>query len=125
MTSSQLLAELDELREEGWTVEAIDGEGSALVVFRCYSMPAGFSKRSTDLLLKLPISYPNGQPDMFWVEVDLVLANGDVPKEANVVETHLGRQWRRFSWHLKNWNPGRDNIRTYLEFVNARLAKAE
>jgi hypothetical protein len=52
-----------------------------------------------------------------------LLANGNVPRSADGIETHLGRQWRRFSWHLTKWNPASDDLRTYLEFVNSRLAK--
>jgi hypothetical protein len=61
---------------------------------------------------------------MFWVEPDVTFANGAVPKNAELIEAAIGRQWRRFSWHLQNWNPGRDGLKTYLEFVNSRLAKA-
>jgi hypothetical protein len=61
---------------------------------------------------------------MFWTDEDLLLANGSVPRSGDAIETALGRRWRRFSWHPANWNPGSDNLRTYLEFVNTRLAKA-
>jgi hypothetical protein len=60
---------------------------------------------------------------MFWVESDVTLATGAIPKNGDSVEQALGRHWRRFSWHLQNWNPGRDDLKTYLEFVNSRLAK--
>ena len=60
---------------------------------------------------------------MFWTDTDLVLAGGQVPKNADLIETILGGQWRRFSWHPQNWNPGADDLCTYLEFVNDRLAK--
>jgi hypothetical protein len=37
------------------------------------------------------------------------------------IETILGREWMRFSWHPANWRPGRDNLTTYLGFVERRL----
>lgn len=125
MLPPQLVEEVQELRNEGYEIDLIEAEGWANVVFHGYQVPAGYPKGSTDLLLKFPMSYPNGQPDMFWTEEDLLLANGAVPRSADAIETALGKRWRRFSWHPANWNPGRDSLRTYLEFVNGRLAKTE
>ncbi len=88
-----------------------------------YSLPPGFNKASTELLIKAPMSYRNGRPDMFWTDEDLTLNNGGIPRNADSIEMALGKRWRRFSWHPQNWNPGVDNLRTYLEFINARLAK--
>jgi hypothetical protein len=62
---------------------------------------------------------------MFWTDQDLTLEGGGIPRNADSIETALEKPWRRFSWHPQNWNPGTDNLRTFLEFVNARLAKAE
>lgn len=62
---------------------------------------------------------------MFWTDVGLGLKDGQTPRSADHIEEALGKQWRRFSWHPQNWNPGVDNLRTYLEFVNNRLSKME
>jgi hypothetical protein len=124
MLPSQLVEEVEELRREGYSVDLIEAEGWANVVFHGYRVPPGYSKASTELLLKFPISYPNGRPDMFWTDEDLTLAGGQIPLNADTIETPLGKRRRRFSWHPQNWNPGVDNLRTYLEFVNNRLAKA-
>ncbi len=125
MISQQLLAEIEELRAEGYSVEAMEADGWANALFTRWELPRGYSKDRSDLLLKFPLSYPTGKPDMFWVEPDVALANGAIPRSAESIEAAVGRQWRRFSWHLQNWNPGRDglNLKTYLEFVNSRLAK--
>jgi len=123
MPPARLVDEVKGLLDEGWAAELTEAEGMACVLLRSYPLPRGYNKASTDLLLMLPPSYPNGKPDMFWVEGDVLLADGAVPKSADPVETHLGRQWRRFSWHLSTWNPANDDLRTYIEFVNCRLAK--
>jgi hypothetical protein len=60
---------------------------------------------------------------MFWTDEDLTLPDGKAPQNADVIETYFGKRWRRFSWHPQKWNPGADDVRTYLEFVNNRLAK--
>jgi hypothetical protein len=119
-----LTRELEALRERGYFVEALEAEGYIQVLFHGYKLPAAYTKTSTELLVKLPMSYPNGRPDMFWTDVDLGLNGKDMPNQSNVIETILGKKWRRFSWHPQNWNPGRDNLTTYLEFVNSGIAKA-
>jgi len=124
MLPPQLVDEVAELCRAGFSIELIEADGWANVVVHKYFMPAGYSKSLTDLLLKFPISYPNGRPDMFWTDEDLTLAGGQIPQSADTIETLLGKPWRRFSWHPQNWNPGVDNLKTYLEFVNNRLAKA-
>ncbi len=123
MIPQQLLDEVEELRAEGYSAEAIEADGWANVLFSKYQLPRGYNKDRSDLLLKFPLSYPNGKPDMFWVEPEVALTNSDIPRKADKVEAAVGRQWRRFSWHLQNWNPGRDGLKTYLEFVNSRLVK--
>lgn len=123
MPPTRLVEEVKGLSDAGRAAELVDSEGMACVVLRAYPLPRGYNKAASDLLLLLPLSYPNGKPDMFWVESDILLAGGGVPRSADSVETHLGRQWRRFSWHLTTWNPATDDLRTYLEFVNSRLAK--
>jgi hypothetical protein len=120
----QLVQEVEELKNEGRAVELIEADGWANVVFHDYLVPPGYSKRKTELLLKIPMSYPNGRPDMFWTDQDLTLTSGAVPRNADALEPALSKTWRRFSWHPQNWNPGVDNLRTYLEFVNNRLAKS-
>jgi len=76
------------------------------------------------LLLRLPPAYRQGKPDMFWTEESLRFSDGRVPQSADQVETYLGVRWRRFSWHLASWNPSTDNLLTYLECVDHRLALA-
>jgi hypothetical protein len=106
-------------------VEVIETDGFANLVFRSYRLPSSLNKINTDLLVKIPLSYPNGRPDMFWTKTEVLLKDGRVPRSAEAIETILGRQWRRFSWHPQAWNPGVDNIFTFLEFVKDRLRRAE
>jgi hypothetical protein len=120
----QLAEEVRFLQVQGYSVELVEAQGWANVVFHGYPLPPRYSKLLTELLVRIPLSYPNGSPDMFWTDGDLALADGTVPRNADALETALGKQWRRFSWHPHGWNPGSSNILTYLEFINNRLAKA-
>ena len=124
MIPAQLTAEVEELRTEQHEIELHNDRGGPVVIIKNYPVLPGFSATSTELLLRFPPSYPNGKPDMFWTSQTLVLKGGGVPKNADSIETIVGRQWRRFSWHISAWNPGRDNLRTFLEFVNSRFAQA-
>jgi hypothetical protein len=125
MLPQQLVEEVESLRAKGFVVDLVAADGIAATVFQAYSVPRGYSQSVTDLLLKFPLSYPNGKPDMFWTDVALTLEGGKCPKQADTIETILARQWRRFSWHPQAWNPGIDDLRTYLEFVNTGLTKAK
>lgn len=119
-------SELEELRAIGYTVEVHGDPAGQAVVFKGFKLPSTFSQQATDLLIRIPQNYPHAHPDMFYVEVGVVFTGGRIPRSAEQVESHVGRQWRRFSWHLNNrWHPGRDSLVTFLGFVEARLARTE
>lgn len=121
MLPGELIEELAALNDKGYTATVEEADGWAIVVFEEYGLPKGYSRKATTLLLKLPMSYPNGNPDMFWTDTDVLLEGGGTPRNAEVIETISGRQWRRFSWHPTKWNPATDDLATYVEFVERRL----
>lgn len=123
MLPPDFVTDVDMLRKGGHNVETAD-DGLANAMIGDYALPSGYSKPTVALLVRAPMSYRNGKPDMFWTDADLVLADGRVPHKADQIETYLGRRWRRFSWHAQNWNPVADDLRTYLEFVNEGLRRA-
>lgn len=115
-------------------VEALEGRGFALqrypqpdgwvyLVVEHYPLPAGYNRGQSDLLVKVPPPYPLAGLDMFWMEPDLRLASGAQPANT-CVETYLGRNWLRFSWHPAGWRPHRDSLGSYLGFVERRLHQA-
>ena len=124
MATELLLQEIEELRGAGYQVEIAEADGVVNLIFSEFSTPPYYNKKFTSLLLRLPISYPNGNPDMFWTDVDLACPDGKTPTNADQIETYLGKQWRRFSWHPQGWNPGTGNLCMYLEFVKHGLIKA-
>lgn len=124
MIPEQLQCEAQQLQTDGNKITLGQENGVITLVLHEYQLPPGYNKKTTDLLLRIPESYPNGQPDMFWVDEDLTLSNGAVPKKGEVFEAHVGKKWRRISWHPAKWNPGADNIYTFLSFVRAGLIKA-
>jgi hypothetical protein len=121
--SGDLCTDAKALKARGYRLKLFAEEAFDDVLIYGYPIPSGYSKTASDLLLRLPPSYRAGRPDMFWTDRDLVLANGQVPDQAGVIETIEGTEWRRFSWHPANWNPATDNLFTFLGFVDNRLAK--
>jgi hypothetical protein len=116
--------ELEALKGLGYDIETSETDGFVNLIFKDYLLPTGYNNPSTTLLLRIPVAYPNGNPDMFWTDVDLLCADGRTPKSAESLENHVGKQWRRFSWHPQNWKPGTGNLRMYLEFVDNGFAQA-
>ncbi len=52
----QLNNELEELIARGFSVDAVDAEGWAMLTFHDYAVVPGFTKSKTELLLKIPLS---------------------------------------------------------------------
>jgi hypothetical protein len=116
----QLTDEITLLRSASYDADVHEDSGLFLLIIKAYPLPRGYNKATTKLLLKIPLSYPNGNLDMFWTDPDLQLQ--ELSSQASTtIETLLGTQWLRFSWHPQKWCPGVDNIFTFLEFVNRRL----
>lgn len=103
------------------TVEIIDG--FVHVVLTDFPAP-GLDPRHVDLLLRLPIGFPDATPDMFWVSPALTAKGAAIPGTEQT-ETYLGRSWQRWSRHIGGqWRSGADNLETYLAYVRRALAMA-
>lgn len=104
-----------------YTVEIVDGFVN--VVLADFPSP-GLDRSEVDLLLRLPIGFPDAAPDMFWVSPALT-AKGAVIPGTEVSESHVSRTWQRWSRHIGGqWRPGVDNLETYLAYVRRALAIA-
>lgn len=103
------------------TVEA----GMVCVVIPGWFVPAGFSHRSVDLLLRLVPGFPDVPPDMWWTVPTLTLASGRPVPAADLQEVHLGRTWQRWSRHLPAgaWASGKDTLQSYLAQVRTELER--
>lgn len=124
MIPDQLRDEVEKLKNAGYMVEMEARDDCFIhVTIRRYPLPEGYNKNFTDLLIKVPVSYPNANPDMFWTDVDLTLSNDRGPKNTSK-ENIFGTERLRFSWHPAKWNPGSDNLETYLGFINSGLRGA-
>lgn len=120
------LLESDEeyLKQKGYVFET-SAQGSELhVIIHGFPLPSSYSVTSVDLLVRIPAGYPNAKLDMFWTNPSVTLANGGVPKTAEVSATIGGRTWQRWSRHwTTRWRPGVDGLDTFLVAVRNELNK--
>jgi len=121
----QLETDINKLKEQGYSVDVHRENNQILVVIEKYRVPSGWNKSEATLLLITDIGYPNSKMDMFWTDLDFKLSGERIPQAGDAVQPFLGKQWRRFSWHVQKWNPAVDNVITYLGTVDARLRQLQ
>ncbi len=124
-----LLADLKILQDRGFSYKIVEENPRIFIVFNDHPLPVGlYNMEKTDLLVFTTPYYPNAGFDMFWVDDRLLLKNNNIPQGAEAVESYLGRNWRRFSYHpynIKPWNPSEDNVVTFMAYVEQRLKKGD
>lgn len=109
--------------QAGVTVD-IEQEGAQVFVFlRSLPLPArAYQVATADVLFITDTQYPLSAMDMFWTDPAVLRPDGSVPAGADSIETHLGRQWRRFSWHRNGiWNPSGNCLLDHFEFMHDRF----
>lgn len=101
--------------------------GAALISIPDFPLPPGWSQPRTTLRFLAPVGYPLAKPDSFWASPELRLQDGAMPLNTNqsaIPEVNSSPQLM-FSWHLGQWNPSRDGLRTYLRVIEQRLRQAK
>ena len=119
---AQQLAEVA-ARFEGAALDRLPS-GAALIVIPRFALPAGWSKSETTIRFLALANYPFANPDCFWADENLRLANGGEPQNSAsnaIPETQLGNL-RWFSWHVhNNWNPSRDTLLSWIACIADRF----
>lgn len=125
MIPDELVKDLEILKTRGFSFELTEANSRIYVIFRDFPLPDGvYNMQKTSLLIFTTPLYPNAGFDMFWVDNKLTLKNGGIPKNAEQIESHLGRVWRRFSYHpyqKKPWNPSEDSVEVFIQYIEQRL----
>lgn len=130
MIAEELIKDLQVLNEIGFVYELVEDGLRIYVVFRNYPLPPLiYNIDKTDLLIFTTAQYPNAGFDMFWTDERLMLKNNGIPKNAESIETYIGKRWRRFSYHPfnnnKHWNPSMDSVISYISYIDQRLNKGD
>jgi hypothetical protein len=122
-----VLADVDrEYLERNGLPYEVQLEGQTVhLVLKDYTLPAGYEPQVVDLLLRLPLGFPDVPPDMYWLQPFVSYIGGAVPPATEQREVHWGRTWQRWSRHLANaWRPGIDCLQTYLRLIRTDLETA-
>ncbi len=101
-----------------------DGQFIDLIIAGFDSAP-GLAPGKVELLIRLPLGFPDAAPDMFWVRPNITTAAGQPVPGTELTETYVNRQWQRWSRHIAGqWRPGIDNLETYLAYIRRCLRQA-
>lgn len=102
--------------------EVIRNTNDVHIILKDYQFPEVYDPRQSNLLIILPVGYPNAKLDMFWTYPDVKLATGNWPLSSNVHQDFHGKGWQRWSRHI-NWRSGIDNLRSFVTSVQREIAR--
>lgn len=114
------------LQERGMPHEVVVEAGMTCVVLTGWRLPGGFDHEVADLLVRLSAGYPDVHPDMWWFDPPVHLADGSQLPATQVIESHLGRTWQRWSRHFNNgqWQSGVDGLESFLALIRRDLERS-
>ena len=116
--------EVQRLRSANQRAQMVAMPGApTVVVVPAVRLPSGWNASETTVRWVLSPAYPAAQPDCFFADLNLRLASGAMPSNSGIQQ--LGNEqllW--FSWHVQSWRPGRDDLLTYLRFIERRFVDA-
>ena len=127
MTMERRHREVELLRQQYPQVE--HGPDLDWVMFKDFSLPPGWDRDTTDVLVLIPLGYPETAPDNFYVRNGLHLLSGNAPGNFAEGQVVLGDSWAQFSYHADTWAPTRDlwsgdTLVTFMVAVERRLKEA-
>ena len=104
----------------GWTYSEVEEVNKRGVIVAAFALPPGkFQVDRADILVQIPLGYPDTNLDMFWCEPVLHLVPSGRQPNATNPELHFGRTWQRWSRHYKpgQWRPGIDDLGSHRNVV--------
>lgn len=118
-------ADIAYLDEKGLKYEVASEGNMTCVVLQQYQLPEGYDRCESNLLLRLSPQYPDVQPDMWWFEPSVRLADGRTIQATDTVEQCLGRSWQRWSRHFSpgQWRSGIDCLESFLALIRKELER--
>ena len=99
--------------------------GAALISVPSCGLPSGWSAQEVTLRFIAPNGYPVAAPDCFWVDPNLNVNGGSLPKSSatnnQIPETAVLCHW--FSWHVEggHWLPNLHDLLTWMSTCLKRL----
>jgi hypothetical protein len=113
------------LANHAGATRSTNSDGTVLVTIPAVALPPGWSTATSTVWFLVPVGYPGAQPDCFWADPELRLANGAMPANSGPQAVpHLGAPALWISWHLTAWRPSHDSLTTYARFASRRFQDA-
>ena len=99
--------------------------GMICVLLPGFALPQGCNTTQSDLLLRLAPGFPDIQPDMWWFDPTVKKVTGADFLNTEARESHLGRNWQRWSRHLQpgQWKSGIDRLENYVALIRSEIAR--
>ncbi len=113
------------LEERGIQYTVTTEANHTCVVFPSYTLPQGYDRPTSDLLVRLRPGFPDVPPDMWWFNPAVRLADGRTVQATETTERHLGRVWQRWSRHFNagQWRSGIDSLESFLALIRRELER--
>lgn len=103
-------------------------DGLVYVTFDCYPIPSpAYDRDRTRLMIFNTTEYPKTAFDMFFTDPGVRLNSGRMP-EGTSIANHLGGEWLQWSIHPYNdgrWDPGRDDLDGFMDYVERRFKNGD
>ena len=115
-------------RRPGATLLALPS-GAGLITIPSEPVASGWSAGEVTLRFIAPNGYAVAAPDCFWVEPQLTLTGGGMPKNSRhqypIPETEIAAHW--FSWHVEpgKWRANRHDLLAWYGLCQKRLGILE
>lgn len=109
------------LNEKGYRYALIPYPGGLYLIIAGFPMTEAYQPEQADMLIMVPVGYPNTPLDMFWTRPDVMRTDGGWPQASLHKEQHNGQVWQRWSRHTE-WRAGIDNLRTFIAAVHKELS---
>lgn len=110
----------DYLLEKGYSFEIIPQGGEVHLILREVPFSERFTPRIADILIVIPVGYPNAPLDMFWTFPVVSFADGSAPAATEHRQNFHDKLWQRWSRHGE-WRSGIDSLRTFISTIKNEI----
>ena len=108
----------------GWST--VVEQGRRWLLLHDVALPAGYDAVTAVVAMEIPLSYPAGEIDMFYVHPHLARRDGMAIPQTQIQQVIEARSFQRWSRHRgpsAPWRPALDNVLTHLALIDASLAR--
>ncbi len=105
-----------------------DNDLSKWVHISRFNLPYGWNRKTTELLIEIPPTYPHTPPYDFFIDPDLKTKDGRTPSHYEENSRYKKQGWAWLCLHIQNWSPHHnvvdgDNLLTVCQCVYTELTE--